>query len=272
VHRGENGKLAERLCATATLSDDCCLVVLVLRPTTTDKAWARIAKALPLATRQIAEAVSLQRRPAVEEQRTLLSSRGWYSGFFLLTPQLNVEWYSRGPSSKELGALEPREGRLPELLERTVRRLTSSWDFARPETCLVGTACPIPGIALRVVPMSGSGTLIGVFLEPFAGRHSIDHAAKTFGVSPRELEVLHALLDGHSIAETAVMLGLAESTVNDHIARLNVRTNSRNRVEMVATMLGWPVIRSRMLAPDPGKLRGSRSEPPRTEDSRNRTA
>ncbi len=112
--------------------------------------------------------------------------------------------------------------------------------------------------------MRAGGVLIGVFLEAETAPHPIDGTATLFRVSAREREVLHALLDGQTVADIAASLGLAESTVNDYIARLIAKTNSRNRIEMAATLLGWPVVRSGLMtaekqAEDPAE--GALDEP-----------
>jgi DNA-binding CsgD family transcriptional regulator len=149
--------------------------------------------------------------------------------------------------------IAPHRGRLPVLLERAVKRLAKSWDFSRIESCASGTAYPMPGMALRVAPMIGNGVMIGVFLKLESGRHPAADAVAAHHLSPREREVFHALLDGHSVADIASMLELAESTVSDHIARLIVKTNAHNRVEMAATLLGWPALRSQLLSPESPK-------------------
>jgi DNA-binding NarL/FixJ family response regulator len=178
------------------------------------------------------------------------SRRTGHFAFVLLNQDFEVEFEWHSPEAESAALVElvaPRRRRLPVFLQRAVRRLTLSWNFSRIGTCLAGTAYPIPGIALRVMPMRGAGILIGVFLEEGAGQHPIDNAATVYRISLREREVLHALLDGHSVADIAATLNLAESTVNDHIARMIVKTNSRNRIEMAATLLGWPAVRSSLL-------------------------
>jgi hypothetical protein len=46
------------------------------------------------------------------------------------------------------------------------------------------------------------------------------------------------------------MLELAESTVSDHIARMIVKTNAHNRIEMAALLLGWPAMRPQLVSAD----------------------
>jgi DNA-binding CsgD family transcriptional regulator len=176
-----------------------------------------------------------------------LAVAGGPQAFFLLSSTLDVQiaWHGDDEVSKALAALaQPQAGRLPLFLERAVRRLTSSWNFAAPAACVSGVAYPVKGLSLRVVPMTWGGAVVaGVFLSSCEARH-VDAVAASFGVSSRELQVLHKLFDGLSVADIANELGLAESTVNDHIARIVAKTNSRNRTEMTATLLGWPAMKA----------------------------
>ncbi len=190
--------------------------------------------------------------------------RSGFHGFYLLDPRFNVEraWHTSEPLSCDFADLiEPRDHRLPPILERAVRRLTASWNFLSVGACATGVAYPLPDLMLKVVPMSAIGpeVHIGVFAEQCDPAHAIERAAATFRISSREREVLHALLDGNSIAEIAAALNLAESTVNDHIARMISKTNARNRIEMAAMLLGWPDIAERSAAaPRNGRLVKSR--------------
>lgn len=165
--------------------------------------------------------------------------------FFLLNASLRVQfaWRSGDDGSAFSRLVEPEDGRLPLFLEQAVRRLTSSWDFSRPSTCAQRTGYPVHGLAMRVVPMIQDDVYLGVFLD-HCEDPDIDSAASTFGISSREREVLHGLLDGRTITEIAADLGVAESTVNDHVSRMIGKTNARNRIQMAATLLGWPSMRA----------------------------
>jgi DNA-binding CsgD family transcriptional regulator len=198
-----------------------------------------------------------------DDRRRSVVPNGFH-GFYLLDPQFNVEraWHTREPLSCDFADLiEPRDRRLPIVVERAVRRLTASWNFLSAGACATGVAYPLPDLMLKVVPMAAGGpeVSIGVFAEQCTATHGIERAAATFRISRREREVLHALLDGNSIAEIASVLNLAESTVNDHIARMIVKTNARNRIEMAAMLLGWPEIQKRNASPsDKGRPAASR--------------
>ncbi len=259
----DEGRIATCLGASAMLDRERSLIFAVLCPQASSADWPRVAQGLEKAISQIVDVVLSELAPAAEERLSLASLRSSQQGFFLLTHEFKAafEWHPQGVASRELAELiAPQNGNLPEYLESAVRRLTKSWDFTRIETCIAGTAYPIPGFSVRVAPMRGDdGILIAVFVEPCRGRVSIDHMAATFNISPREREVLHALLDGHSVSDIAEILNLAESTVNDHIGRLIVKTNSRNRIEMASTLLGWPLARSTMASADLPKSANARA-------------
>jgi DNA-binding CsgD family transcriptional regulator len=63
--------------------------------------------------------------------------------------------------------------------------------------------------------------------------------AARFHISPRELEVLALLLDGAKLEEIGEALNITTSTVQDHIKSMVDKTDSRNRTELIARVLGW---------------------------------
>ena len=168
--------------------------------------------------------------------------------FFLLSAALDVKiaWNADDEVSKALAELVRSDGeRLPLFLERAIRRLISAWNFSAFATCTSGVAYPVRGLSLRVAPMMWNEIFVGVFLSAYEDAHDTGTVAASFGISPREMQVLHELLDGRSVAEIARTLGLAESTVNDHIARMIGKTHARNRTEMIAVLLGWPATKAK---------------------------
>jgi DNA-binding CsgD family transcriptional regulator len=243
--RSEDGSTG--LGAAAAIGPERSAALVLMRGQASNPAWLQLADAVEKSVGRIADLLAADSLMGTDERRAPTASPTGHFGFFLLTQDLEVEfeWHSTSAAHASLAELvAPRKSRLPLFLQRAVRRLTLSWNFSRIGTCVAGVAYPIPGIALRVVPMRGAGVLIGVFLEEQALGHPLEHAAALYRISPREREVLHALLDGHSVADIATTLNLAESTVNDHIARMIVKTNASNRIEMAATLLGWPAVRS----------------------------
>ena len=135
--------------------------------------------------------------------------------------------------------LHPENHRLPPILEKSVRAMTEHW-FSAPERRSIQIAMPLPFLIVRVVPMDGAvGPRIGVLVERYQPRNSLMWAADRFSISDRELEVLGLLLKGESSAEIGEHLSIAESTAHDHVKRLLAKTESRNRAEMIAKILGW---------------------------------
>lgn len=247
--------------AAAPAGTGCSLASIVQLASPADAAPGQLAGELQRITREIALELTDALDPPDGERQALV--RNGFHGFYLLDPKLNVEraWHTSEPLSCDFADLiELRDHRLPVVVERAVRRLTASWNFLSAGACPTGIAYPLPDLMLKVVPMgsSGPGVFIGVFAEQCVATHAIERAAATFRISSREREVLHALLDGNSIAEIAAALNLAESTVNDHIARMISKTNARNRVEMAAMLLGWPEFQQRDASP-PGNGRPPKS-------------
>lgn len=249
---GDDGKIANTLCASTMLDAPNYLAVVLVRPLTNDAAWLKVSQSLKSITTRIAVAVASESIPAPQSRGVSTPQRD-ECAFYLLTQALQVSFASQPQSttSSDFAKLvAPEEGRLPALFERAVRRLTKCWDFSKIESCTTKTAFPLPGVALCVSPMSGNGVMIGVFIKLEVDRHPAAAAAAAYRLSPREREVLYALLDGRSVAGIAEMLELAESTVSDHIARMIVKTNAHNRIEMAALLLGWPAMRSQVVAAD----------------------
>ncbi len=73
--------------------------------------------------------------------------------------------------------------------------------------------------------------------EPPRREASVLRSAERYALTRREIEILQLLADGFSSAAIAARLSIAESTVNEHVARMMQKTESANRVELVATTL-----------------------------------
>ena len=272
---GDDGRIANTLFASTMLDAARYLALVVVRPLTNDAAWSKISQNVKSVASRIAAAIASESIPSADGRR-VSTSPSEECAFYLLTQALQVSFASQpqNASSSDFAKLvAPHEGRLPVLFERAVRRLTKCWDFSKVESCATKIAFPLPGIALSVAPMSGNGVMIGVSIKLEVDRHPAAAAAAAYRLSPREREVLYALLDGRSVAGIAAMLKLAESTVSDHIARMIVKTNAHNRIEMAALLLGWPAMRPHLVsadAPANGSLTESlaHSEPTNGESSR----
>ena len=64
-------------------------------------------------------------------------------------------------------------------------------------------------------------------------------SASRYHISARELQVMMLLMDGMTLAQISAKLCIASSTVQDHIRSMMERTDSKNRSEMIARLLGW---------------------------------
>jgi DNA-binding CsgD family transcriptional regulator len=215
--------------------------------------WWSCAELMRNTLEQIAPHVIASLPSRMDHDLPILRRRA-HPAMYLLNERYEVEfqWHAQDLASVALAHLtEPVDGHLPGFIEARVRRMTAAWDLRDIKTCTFSTAYPIPGLLLRTAPMQSASCIsIGVLLEPYVVRRTIEHTAVNLRVSTREREVLYLLLDGESISDIAAKLNIAESTVQDHVKRMILKTDSRNRVEMAAKILGWPSMRSECHAND----------------------
>lgn len=132
---------------------------------------------------------------------------------------------------------------LPPAIDRVVREAVMSWRDD-PETWTEHVSLALPFVVVRISPLTNAGRerRIGVLVERYQSRNAMRAAIKKYGLSRREVEVLSLLLQGRGSTEIAQSLGIAESTVNDHIKRLLTKANARNRVDLAAKVLGWRAV------------------------------
>jgi len=154
--------------------------------------------------------------------------------------EIVLAWTSENERRVALTPLHaPLQNRLPLILQEAVRELTAAWT-ADSASQHVGVARPVPFLVVRAHPMSGAaGLFIGVTIERSKPGRSLTGAASRFSISPREVQVLALLLDGLHLSEIADRLHITSSTVQDHIKRLLEKTQTHNRSEMTAKILGW---------------------------------
>lgn len=151
-----------------------------------------------------------------------------------------MTWTSQGKRrAAHTGLRTSLAERLPAVLEDTVRALIAGWQ-SDPATLVPGVARPVPFLIVRTHPVMGAtGLFIGVHIERVHPAHSLVGPAARFHISPRELEVLALLLEGANLQEIGEALSITPSTVQDHVKSMVDKTESRNRTELIARVLGW---------------------------------
>ena len=161
--------------------------------------------------------------------------------FYVLDSDLQIvlAWSSEEQRRIALTGLHTRIAeRLSIVLEETVRELTAAWSDESVKQ--PGIAHPVPFLVVRTQPMSGpAGLFIGVRIDRFQPPNSLTGAATRFHISPRDVQVLALLLDGNHLDQIAKQLHITSSTVQDHIKSMLDKTESRNRSELIARVLGW---------------------------------
>jgi DNA-binding CsgD family transcriptional regulator len=153
--------------------------------------------------------------------------------------EITLAWSSEELQQTTLAGLGVRiADRLPVILEKSVRALTAGWSSGAVNQCGIGY--PVPFLVVRTRPMSGpAGLFIGVRIDRFQPPNLLLRAAARFHISPRELQVLALLLEGKHLDQIAEQLHITSSTVQDHIKSMLDKTESRNRSELIARVLGW---------------------------------
>jgi len=162
--------------------------------------------------------------------------------FYVLDRDLQIvlAWTAEQQRRVALTGLSTRiADRLPGVLEEAVRDLIAGWQ-SDAGTQQIGIAHPVPFLVVRTQPMSGpAGLFIGVRIDRFKPPKSLAGPAARFHISPRELQVLAMLLDGAKLEDIGQELHIAASTVQHHVKSMIDKTESRNRTELIAKVLGW---------------------------------
>lgn len=161
--------------------------------------------------------------------------------FYILDRDLQIvlAWNAEDRERIAITGLQTRiANRLPALLEETVRDLTGGWG-ALAEGQASGVARPVPFLVVRTQPMSGpTGLFIGVHIDRYKTPNSLAGPAARYHISPREVQVLALLLNGEHLDEIGARLYITSSTVQDHVRSMVEKTDSRNRSELIARVLG----------------------------------
>ena len=158
----------------------------------------------------------------------------------VLDRDLNVvlTWDAQEGRSAAATAINARLAHhLPPVIEQAVGDLIKAWT-SDPATQRMGVAYPVPFLTVRTQPLAGpTGLFVGVLLERRPGGEVFNRAARTYRLSPRELETLALLLPGATLSEIADEMNIASSTVQDHIKSMLEKTGSRNRSELIGKIL-----------------------------------
>jgi DNA-binding CsgD family transcriptional regulator len=77
------------------------------------------------------------------------------------------------------------------------------------------------------------GTVLSIFMEAPEKDLSYEDFCKKFEVSPRESEIIREICNGLSNKEISDKLFISLQTVKDHTHRIYIKTNARNRVQLI---------------------------------------
>jgi DNA-binding NarL/FixJ family response regulator len=165
---------------------------------------------------------------AVVEQRAA-------PAIFVITGQLRVLYYRADPTERRKEFRVTQKGTLPSALEYTVLKLFLQ---EKEQQGGVRRAALSSSVAVKLIELSGgSAPTYAVLVERFALRDHVESIARRYRLSRRERQVLALIVKGLRTEEVAQHLVIARSTVIFHVKQLLMKTNSRNRTEMVAKII-----------------------------------
>lgn len=176
-----------------------------------------------------------QRAPVAPSDERIMARRGAPS-IFVIDEELRLLFHRSDPRERRSDCL-PAHGALPPLVARVVTEMLKTEGIAAREghPCV---AAPNGSIVVRLMRLEGPQTTFAVLVERFKRRDHLNLFAERYALSQREREVLALLVKGAKNAEIAHHLKVAETTAIFHVKRLLAKTDSRNRTELVAKVVG----------------------------------
>jgi len=89
---------------------------------------------------------------------------------------------------------------------------------------------------LSLAPCPLGGGRVAVVLQPATTDQLLPAIAAWYDFTPRQVDVLHLLLQGHPIKQIARRLGLSPHTVEDHLKSLYRKTGTNSHQELIAAL------------------------------------
>jgi DNA-binding CsgD family transcriptional regulator len=177
-----------------------------------------------------------QRSPVYPEQAAMLAKRA-IPTVFIIDRRLRVQYFRANPAERRKDFLPLGDGSMPPALEYAILKLFTH--DPEPENG-VWRAALSGSVALRVLRLDGPGpsAAFAVTVERVGVRDQLLALASRYGLSTRERQVLNLVVKGLRNEEIAEHLCISKSTAIFHVKQLLTKTNSRNRTEIVAKIIG----------------------------------
>jgi DNA-binding CsgD family transcriptional regulator len=94
-------------------------------------------------------------------------------------------------------------------------------------------------MVLRLVRLDGEGEpRYALFLEPYQVRDLVSTAAKRYGLTAREADVMGLVLRGKSTFHIAEHLHISDTTVQQHVKNIGAKIGVPTRKAIVGAILG----------------------------------
>lgn len=177
-----------------------------------------------------------QRSPVLPEHAEVLAKRA-IPTVYVLDARLRVLFFRADPSERRKDLLPQADGSLPAALEYAVLKLFAQEREPPNGVWRAGLNGSVALRVLRLQSVNGSGAY-AVMVERVGVRDHLLALASRYGLSSRERQVLNLVVKGLRNEEIAEHLCISKSTAIFHVKQLLTKTNSRNRTEVVAKIIG----------------------------------
>ena len=97
----------------------------------------------------------------------------------------------------------------------------------------------VSDVVVSVVHLDGPGELLAFSIAHLKREDILAAAQRRYDLTRRETELLELILRGDQSADIAKALNISLATVEWHTKRLLLKTESQNRTQMTARVLGW---------------------------------
>ncbi len=149
--------------------------------------------------------------------------------FYIIDARLRVLFEHVEP------AFAAREQRLPADVAATASRLLDASAYG------AGSAVALleRDLVLRLMRLGAEGEPhYALFLEPYQVRDLLSTAAKRYGFTARENDVMGLVLRGMSTSQIAARLHISETTVQQHVKNVGAKIGVPTRKAIVGAILG----------------------------------
>ena len=147
------------------------------------------------------------------------------------------------PIQASNGCLQACSKKATSLLLNSLRQLSGSNESSPPDgicldVCLADATSPKGGAIATMKPLVDAKlnpSPVALFVTSLRSRRDcpLSGVAECFGLTPAETRTLHRFLEGGTVAEAALALGVSENTVKTHLQNIFAKTRLSRQGQLI---------------------------------------